>query len=238
MSQPLACIEIGGSGVQTVVFAGGTHRFVDGVQVPSGARVAVAVPGHIVDDRVAAASTLGWTDVDPALELGLAVRPALVCNDAEAAALGEWVLRGRSDPRVAFIGVGSGIGGAVVDGGVVTHCNLFGHQPGFGSRLCSCGRRGCLETVAAGWVMPWPLDDTDIVSAAGAIAEALQAEPAADRGLVVVGGGVAARYPQLIDRIGAALPERVVVSSARPAGAKSAAAWGMRELLGNGAVTR
>ena len=159
MSQsPLACIEIGGSGVQTVVFSGGTHRFVNGVEVPSGAVVAVAVPGHIVDGRVATASTLGWTDVDPAMKLGLAVRPALVCNDAEAAALGEWVLRGRSDPRLVFIGVGSGIGGAVVDEGVVTHCNLFGHQPGFGSRLCSCGRSGCLETVAAGWAMPRPLD--------------------------------------------------------------------------------
>ena len=236
MSQsPLACIEIGGSGVQTVVFSRGTHRFVNGVEVPSGAVVAIAVPGHIVDSRVAAASTLGWTDVDPALELGLAVRPALVCNDAEAAALGEWVLRGRSDPRLVFIGVGSGIGGAVVDDGVVTHCNLFGHQPGFGSRRCSCGRSGCLETVAAGWAMPRPLDGADIERAARAIAAALQAEPAAERGLVVVGGGVAAHYPSLIDRIGAMLPGRAVVGSTRPLGAKSAAAWGMRELLGDGA---
>ena len=123
-------------------------------------------------------------------------------------ALGEWVLRGRSDPRLVFIGVGSGIGGAVVDEGVVTHCNLFGHQPGFGSRRCSCGRSGCLETVAAGWAMPRPLDGAAIESAARAIATALAAEPAAARGLVVVGGGVAAHYPQLIDRIGAALPGR------------------------------
>ena len=165
MSQsPLACVEIGGSGVQTVVFSDGTHRFVDGVEVPRGAVVAVAVPGHIVDGRVAVASTLGWTDIDPAPEPrtsrcgphSVPTTPRPLGSVSGYCAVGlilDW----------CSIRVGSGIGGAVVDEGVVTHCNLFGHQPGFGSRRCSCGRIGCLETQACGpGRCSWPPDGAAI----------------------------------------------------------------------------
>ncbi len=227
----VACVEIGGSGAQTVIFADGDHDFAEGVRVPDGALLGVAVPGHIDQGRIAMASTFGWTDVDPADALGLPATPALVCNDAEAAALGEWVLRGAIDEALVFVGVGTGIGGAVIDRGAVTHGNLFGHQGGFGSKPCSCGRVGCLETVAAGWALPESLDEVTIDSAARAIAAAIRAEPAAACGVVVVAGGIAALYPALTDGIAAALPERTVVASSRPAGAKSAAGWGVRRLL-------
>ena len=159
------------------------------------------------------------------------VLPAVLLDDAEAAALGEWVLRGAIDEALVFVGVGTGIGGAVIDRGAVTHGNLFGHQGGFGSKPCSCGRVGCLETVAAGWALPESLDEVTIDSAARAIAAAIRAEPAAACGVVVVAGGIAALYPALTDGIAAALPERTVVASSRRAGAKSAAGWGVRRLL-------
>ena len=95
-----------------------------------------------------------------------------------------------------------------------------------------CGRLGTRDG-GAGWAMRG-LDGPHRKRGTGD-RHRLEAEPAAERGLVVVGGGVAAHYPQLIDRIGAALPGRVIVGSTRPLGAKSAAAWGMRELLGDGA---
>jgi glucosamine-6-phosphate deaminase len=232
----IACIEIGGSGTQTVVFADHTPRFVDGAVAPRGALVGVASPGIVVDGRVVASSTFGWADVDPMSQLGLDGPATLVCNDAEAAALGEWVLRGRLDAALVYVGIGTGIGGAVVIDGSVASGNLFGHQSGFGSKQCTCGRRGCLETMAAGWAMPDPLDEMALGQAARAVARAIAAEPSAAHGVVVIGGGIADRYPALIARIHAELTDRQVVRSSRPAAAKSAAPWGVHELVVRNAV--
>src|SRR5205807_4795474 len=90
----LACIEVGGSSSQTIVFGLDATLYLDGVHQPRGARVALAVPGLIDGRRVAWASNLGWVDVDPLEALGLQGPAGAVCNDAEAAALGEAELRG------------------------------------------------------------------------------------------------------------------------------------------------
>ena len=143
-----ACIEVGGSGVQTVLFDGDKPpRIVVGAVAPEGAAVAIAVPGWVADGRVLAASNLGWFDVDPAQALGLGVRAQAVCNDAEAAALGESVLRDGAD--LVYVGLGTGVGGAIVADGAVVAANRFGHATGFSDKTCPCGQIGCLETVAA-----------------------------------------------------------------------------------------
>ena len=90
----LACVEVGGSSSQTVVFGDDTVVLLDGTHQPAGARLALAVPGLLDGHRVVGASNLGWIDVDPVEELGLRGPAEVVCNDAEAAALGEAELRG------------------------------------------------------------------------------------------------------------------------------------------------
>lgn len=229
----LACVEVGGSGCQTVVFDGDSWRLLDGAHRPAGAVLAIAAPGLIMGGRVLVASNLGWYDVDPAEELGLAGPASVLLNDAEAAALGEaalWSDGGYIDDLI-FVGVGTGVGGATVVGGEVVAANLFGHVTGFSELTCRCGRVGCIETVAAGWALPPTLDAARLALVARALAAAIEREPTATAELVVLAGGLTGSNPALVDALRAELPDRRVEPSAAPAGAKSASAWGLRHVI-------
>ena len=227
----LACVEIGGSSVETVLFApDGTVERVDGAVRPKGARLGIATPGIVEGCRVVAASSLGWIDVDPAVELGIAPSAEVVLNDAEAAALGEVVRRDGVRDAV-YICVGTGLGAAVVRDGVVVATNLLGHTRGYSTRECLCGQVGCLETVAAGLALPDPLGTAELEAAADAIAGALRSEAQAKPKLVVLAGGIVARYPVLSQLVAELMPDRTVQRSAAPAGFKSASAWGVRDAL-------
>lgn len=229
----LACVEVGGSGCQTIVFHGDVWVAADGAWCPPGARLAMAVPGLIEGDRVVGASNLDWYDVDPAEQLGLAGPAALVLNDAEAAALGEAALRSAhgAPADLVFLGLGTGVGGAVVIDGEVMGANLFGHTPGFSELTCRCGAVGCLETVVSGWALPARLDPDQVRIAAEALTAAIAAEALATPELVVAAGGMAAANPLLVDALRELLPAHRVESSAAPATAKSASAWGLRHAL-------
>ncbi len=227
----LACVEVGGSGIETVLFtAADTVVHLDGAMRPAGARLAIATPGIIEHGRVVAASTLGWLDVDPALELGIGPSAEIVLNDAEAAALGEVALRDGATDAV-YICVGTGVGGAVVESGAVVATNLLGHLTGYSERECLCGQTGCLETVVGGWALPDPIDANTLGLMASSIAHALARETLATPRLVVLGGGIARRYPVLRTQLAEHAPDRTVELSAAPAGFKSAAAWGLRAAL-------
>lgn len=222
---PVACIEVGGGSTQTVVLSAAAPLVLAGAVPPPGLPVLLAVPGLIAGDRVLAASNLGWWDVDPAEQLGLDRPAALLLNDAEAAALGESALRDGID--LVFVGLGTGVGGAVVRDCTVVGTNLLGHGGSFGDIRCRCGLTGCLETVAAGWALPDPLPDSDLPAVAAAVAQAVQDQPLAACRLVVIAGGLARRHPALVDAVALALPDRVVEASGAPAQVKSAAAWGL-----------
>lgn len=224
----LACVEIGGGSVETVLLGPGPEVVrTDGLRVPPGLPLLICVPGLVQDGRVLAASNLGWYDVDPAEELGLDVHAAVVANDAEAAALGESALRPGA-PDLVFLGLGTGVGGAVVSGGVVS-ANLFAHGGTFSDRACPCGRTGCLETVAGGWALPTPVPDDALPVIAAALARAVDSEPLATPRLVVLAGGLTRAYPALVDLLAQALPDRTVAATAA-VGTKSAAAWGLRHV--------
>ena len=225
IGRSLACVEVGGGGIQTVVLGGAAPDVLTGAHLPDGARLLMAVPGIIAGDRVVAASNLDWWDVDPAEQLGLPGPAALLLNDAEAAALGESALRDGAD--LTYVGLGTGVGGAVVQSRAVVGANLLGHTGGFSDRVCPCTRTGCLETVAAGWALPDPVPAAGLAAVASAVAAAVRAEPLATPQLVVVAGGLARRHPALVDEVRVALAEHDVQPSAAPAGVKSAAAWGL-----------
>ena len=81
----------------------------------------------------------------------------LVDNDANAGALGEFRFgAGRGTESVLYLTISTGIGGGVVCGGRVhrgkdSMAGELGHIPVSDSgAVCSCGGRGCLETVCSG----------------------------------------------------------------------------------------
>ncbi len=221
------CLEIGGSGRQVIVIDGDDWRIGDDSDI--GPDVLVAMPGELANGRIVRAVNLGFYDADPEVVLGLSGQPQLLMNDAEAAALGEAVLAGSGTPvAITFAGIGTGIGGAVVDADANVTGNLFAHGGGFGDLPCSCGDNGCLETVAAGWALPEKPGEDVLDRAAAAIASAIGFHGGTrNDSEVVIAGGVARSHPYLVERIASYLSPRVVSPSRAPDGAKSAAAWGL-----------
>jgi predicted NBD/HSP70 family sugar kinase len=236
--RPLACVEIGGGSVQTVLFVNGARpQLIDGAHHAAGTQLAIAVPGIIADGIVVHASNLGWRLTDPVAELDLDGPADVVMNDAEAAALGEAALRGSDGLRsLVYLCIGTGIGGAVVRDGAVVRSNLFGHNAdghgtAFGDLECRCGARGCLETVASGWALPDPIDDQHLRAIADHLSTAIATHPLADEGTIVIGGGIARRYLSLVTLVKQRLSHRIVEHTLAPYDAKSAAAWGLRYVL-------
>jgi glucokinase len=100
----------------------------------------------------------GWLDVPigPLARQAFGV-PFALQNDATAAAVAEYRFgAGRGTATMLYLTVSTGIGGgAVVDGtlhlGTAGNGSEFGHLTvRRGGRLCSCGRRGCIEAYASG----------------------------------------------------------------------------------------
>src|SRR5688572_29980616 len=99
----------------------------------------------------------GWVGIDAAAEASARLRlPVAVENDANLGALAEltWgAAKGRSE--VAYLKVASGIGGALISGGRLTHgvggtAGEIGHTiVADDGPVCRCGNRGCLETLAS-----------------------------------------------------------------------------------------
>lgn len=123
----------------------------------------IGSPGTLdpVNGVVYKSPNLGWHDV-PLVEKikGIIGIPVLLENDANLAALGEHSMgAGRGTRDMVYVTVSTGIGGGLIlDGriyrgawggaGEAGHMVLDPDGP-----LCSCGRRGCLESMASGTAM-------------------------------------------------------------------------------------
>ncbi|MGX7181441.1 ROK family glucokinase [Enterococcus pallens] len=122
--------------------------------------IGMGTPGSvdITEGTVIGAYNLNWKTLQPVKELiekGTGI-PFFIDNDANVAALGErWKGAGENDPDVVFVTLGTGVGGGIVMNGQLLHgvagcAGEIGHitvdPDGF---ECTCGKRGCLETVAS-----------------------------------------------------------------------------------------
>lgn len=104
----------------------------------------------------------GWRGKSPVKDLStvFGVRVALE-NDGDAAALAEagWGA-GRNRSRFIYVTVGTGIGGGIVLDGKLyrgvdgAHPEVGHHVIDPGGPQCTCGFRGCWESLAAGPAMP------------------------------------------------------------------------------------
>jgi predicted NBD/HSP70 family sugar kinase len=99
----------------------------------------------------------GWIGVRPGAELerrtGL---PAQLTNDADAGALAEQLYGAARDiDDLVYVRLSAGIGAGIVAGGRLLRgtsglVGEIGHLPAVrNGRICRCGNRGCLETVAS-----------------------------------------------------------------------------------------
>ncbi|AQP53186.1 glucokinase [Vagococcus penaei] len=123
--------------------------------------IGMGTPGTV--DRelgtVIGAYNLNWRElqqVKAPIEEALNI-PFTLDNDANVAALGEqWRGAGENSADVSFITLGTGVGGGIITNGSLVHGvtgagGEIGHmvvEPKDGFQ-CTCGRKGCLETVAS-----------------------------------------------------------------------------------------
>ncbi len=122
--------------------------------------IGMGTPGSVDIDKgtVIGAYNLNWKTLQPVreqIETGTGIRFALD-NDANVAALGErWKGAGENNPDVVFMTLGTGVGGGIIMAGQLLHgvagcAGEIGHVTvdphGF---ECTCGKVGCLETVAS-----------------------------------------------------------------------------------------
>ena len=121
--------------------------------------IGMGTPGTIDREKgtVIGAYNLNWKttqNVKEEIEQGTGMQFALD-NDANVAALGErWKGAGENAANVAFITLGTGVGGGLIADGNLLHglgaAGEVGHinvQPD--GYLCTCGNKGCLETYAS-----------------------------------------------------------------------------------------
>lgn len=123
------------------------------------AGIGMGVPGPtMADGHVIKCVNLGWSECDPAEELGQLLGVSVkIGNDANVAALGEkWKGGGKGHDDVVMLTLGTGVGGGVILGG-----RMVAGRRGVGGELghitvnpketefCNCGNRGCLEQYAS-----------------------------------------------------------------------------------------
>ena len=133
-----------------------------GLTTENFAGIGMGSPGVVDRENgtVIGAYNLNWKTLQPLKEkiegaLGI---PFFIDNDANVAALGEkWMGAGGDQPDVTFFTLGTGVGGGIIAenrlihgvagaGGELGHIAVdFSERP----FACTCGKKGCLETVAS-----------------------------------------------------------------------------------------
>jgi glucokinase len=197
--------------------------------------------------------------------------PVLLAGDGVCMALGEhWRGAGRGVSFLLGMVVSTGVGGGLVLDGAPYHgrtgnAGHVGHVVvELDGQPCSCGGRGCVETVAAGpWMTRWavangwaapPGADAKALAEAAAAGDAVavgafrrgatalaamiaSVGAVCDLGLVVVGGGVARSGRTLFDPLTAALADYAGLSFIRDLRVVPAALGGDAGLIGAARLT-
>ena len=162
--------------------------------------IGVCVPGlvDLATGICLLAPNLGWRDVAVAAVMGAALggRPVFVHNTAQAVAVAEAVEGAAAGVQNSvLLYVGTGVGAGLICEGRLFHggsgiAGEVGHVPvPGGQERCSCGRTGCLETVASGEALSRAAAKAGLgqVHAAELVARAVDGDPRASS--IVAGAG-------------------------------------------------
>ncbi|MCF0134848.1 MAG: ROK family glucokinase [Lachnospiraceae bacterium] len=117
--------------------------------------IGIDVPGPVLNERIVnKCVNLGWGVLDVAAEMeSLTGISTKVCNDANAATLGEMVAGGgKGHKDLVMLTLGTGVGGGIIhDGKIIEGVNGAGGELGHmcmnphEEDTCGCGNKGCLE---------------------------------------------------------------------------------------------
>lgn len=198
-------------------------------QYPEVRGVGIGFPGFIdpVTSCISQSPNLpGLRDVDLVTPLSAALGlPVIVENDALAAAYGEYALAGLDIPGLIYLGLGTGVGGGLIQAGrpfpgehgVAMEVGHIIVEPG--GRSCGCGNRGCMErySSASGVALSYEQATGEKIDAQGVARRASEGDAQAqaayalagdklaqalahilkvvDVGQVIVGGGMSLAWP-------------------------------------------
>ncbi|WP_262316306.1 ROK family glucokinase [Lacticaseibacillus parakribbianus] len=122
--------------------------------------IGMGTPGTVDTEQgtVIGAYNLNWKTLQhPKRDIEAATGiPFSIDNDVNVAALGEqWKGAGNKSKNVTLVALGTGIGGGIIADGLLLHgaagsAGEIGHvtvDPN--GYMCTCGKKGCLETVAS-----------------------------------------------------------------------------------------
>jgi glucokinase len=125
--------------------------------------IGISFGGPVSRDRrhvVHSMHVSGWDSVDLPDRIGrIFAKPAYMDNDANAAALGEWRLgAGHGVQNMLYVQVSTGIGaGLILNGNLYRGSGLAGELGHIivceDGPLCTCGKKGCVESLASGWAI-------------------------------------------------------------------------------------
>lgn len=117
--------------------------------------VGIGNPGVIDSENgiIVYSNNISWKNIPLAQEFRKHIDlPVHVSNDANCAAMGEVVAgAARGCKNVILLTLGTGVGGGIIINGQVYEGGIGGAELGHatliaGGKLCTCGRRGCIES--------------------------------------------------------------------------------------------
>ena len=183
--------------------------------------VGVTVSGDVNPDSgvIRHSPLLGWRDIPLGEQLGARVGlPVIVENDVRALTIAEhWFGLGVDSRSFAVVTIGTGVGcGIYVNGEVVSGASgvsgEIGHLPlASGNLVCTCGRRGCVETVASSHAILSRIQSLtgEPLDMAGAVALAHGGDERAITAFAEAGEVIGSALAAMVNLVG---PELVVIA--------------------------
>ncbi len=160
--QPTPIAE-GASGTLQAMIACGRQALAGFDRPGSIKAVGISFGGPVSKDRksvILSNHVANWNGAPLVDEISLAFQlPAVMDNDGNVAALGEWWFGGhRQLDNLAYIQISTGVGGGFIFGRQLYRGSGLAGEPGHyivdvNGPQCSCGRQGCLESVCSGWAI-------------------------------------------------------------------------------------
>ncbi|MDP4132787.1 MAG: ROK family protein [Bacillota bacterium] len=129
-----------------------------GVSMDDIESVGIGSPGTIDNNRgiIVYANNINFRNTPIRSEMQKYInKPIYMGNDADCAALGEYVMLKKDMKSFVFVTLGTGVGGGIIiDGKLFSGFNGAGGELGHmtlvkGGKKCTCGRKGCYEAYAS-----------------------------------------------------------------------------------------